>query len=251
MTEQQETLGEEQQTNLLEAKITEEIAEKAGLHHDFVDKPLEEVIKSYKAAVGKITQTSQENSVIKKQLAELQEKIDSAANQEETDDEIPDPITESEKFRDWFNKEVQKAVSKVTSEYESKISPLMEKEEERAVQSTLSELKKVVPDEKELIKEINKWATKNGIDSQEELQEILKNPKSSKIMINGIKDQIKANSIDDILLAKGDADIEKLLSKHRKETKSYELNSNEREPSRSKSMVSQIADELRAKRKQE
>lgn len=242
---------EEQQTNLLEAEITEEIAEKAGLHHDFVGKPLEEVINSYKAIVGKNTQTSQENSAIKQQLAELQEKIDGQANQEETDDEIPDPVTEPRKYKTWFDKQVQAAVSKVTSEYESKLNPLMKKEEERTVQSTLSELKAVVSDEKELIKEIDKWATKNGIQNQEELQAILKDPKSSKIMINGIKDQIKANSIDDILKAKGDADIEKLLSKHKKDTKSYELNSNDRNQPSKKSMVSEIADELRAKRKQE
>lgn len=225
--------------------ITQKFAIEAGLPKSMIGKPMSEMAKAYKNLNAEFTKKSQG-------LSELGRKIDALENQfsqqattkaekqeiQETFEDIPDPVSEPEKFKAYMknrDKARESEIEKrILNTIEAKLNPALQGIQNQELQNNRELIIKSIHEfagkDVDVGSLINMWAEDLGLSDEDSLA-YLKNPQR---LIKSLKHFWDATTLQETLLKKtkevGDKNVEKVVEKIKtaKEKKPSDLNTNQR-----------------------
>jgi len=205
-TETEETEESEESESIGDTLIDEELAEVLGLPKTFIGKPLKDAGKSYKETVKWENENNKQIKNLQRTVEDLVNKLsDKEINQIEKEanaeaaDEVPDPVTEPEKFNEWLQKRddliMQKVLKKV-EEYPS-FKAVDEIAIQRMEEETLKSLQAGLPEDVKASDVMNGWFNDNKDDYEVMVKTGLYKNKPKKL-IKDILIWYKANSYDSL-----------------------------------------------------
>lgn len=218
--EETETEESTEEGEIGEIEITEELATQLGLPNTFIGKPLSEAGKAYKNAVKWENKNNEEIKELRTTLETLVSqlsdkdinKIEQEANKEAADN-VPDPVTEPERFNEWLSKRDELIVQKVLAKVDEnpKLKAADEMAQQQMENNTIEALDAGLPEDVEAATVLNDWFEDNKEDYEDMVKSGLYKNKPQKL-VKDILTWYKANSFDSLSNTK-ESDIKKQVHK--------------------------------------